>query len=516
MAGAFKLRGYTVQKLLGSGSSGDVWQAQVASSGAPVALKRIQVNGADQLQRAHTEAALLAALDHPNLVRLHSIVPTDGAVVLVLDLATGGSLGDLLSARGRLTPGEVITAVAPIAAALAYLHGEGVVHGDVSAANILFTATGTAQLADVGVARLTGDDADAEATPAYVDPAVAVGCVPGAQSDVFMLAGVALHALTGAPPWPADSPDAALALAAQGRLDDIAQRLAAAGVAPAMSAVLGRALSVDPQRRGTAADLALDLRHSGQPVAVELSAGVARRDPQPVLRSGPRHAAQPAGRPPAAASRRSSAVGDSSRPAFDRPHAPPSGAAPTRLVGPRPRPVIPRPPRRRPRRRVLAIGVAAALATGLGLAGTLWARAEGRAEHRSPAAVAPVAVRPVDWASTLAGLDAMRAKAFATRNAVLLQAVYLPGGLLAADAALLARLVPVGCGLSGVRTRYSQVHATTSGGHVVLTATAVLSSSQLVCGGQRRAIAPGAGPTRLRLELARTPNGLRIADQRVT
>src|SRR5581483_8057481 len=142
------------------------------------------------------------------------------AVVLVLDLAAGGSLAELLAARGRLAPGEVVGALPPVAAAVGYLHEQGVVHGDVSPGNVLFTAGGVPLLADVGVARLTGDTADAEATPAYIDPQVAAGALPGPPSDVFMLGALALHALTGAPPWDAPTPDAALARAASGELPD--------------------------------------------------------------------------------------------------------------------------------------------------------------------------------------------------------------------------------------------------------------------------------------------------------
>ncbi len=540
MSATFKLRGYTVERLLGSGGSGEVWQARVTSSGAPVALKRVATASEDQRQRARAEAALLSALDHPNLVRLHSMVPAHDALVLVLDLADGGSLADLLAARGRLTPGEVITAVAPVAAALAYLHGEGVVHGDVSPGNILFTAAGVPLLADVGVARLTGDDTDAEATPAYVDPAVAAGCVPGAPSDVFMLGGVALHALTGAPPWPARDGAAALRLAAAGGLDDVAARLATADVSPAMAAVVARALAIDPQRRGTAADLALDLRHSGEPVAVELAAGAARPGPQAL--TGPRHAARPIGPEPA----------DRSRPAFDRPQAvTPGGPAPTRIVGPRPRPVIPRGPRRQARpwaaRLVGALLLAAALAVG----GTLWAWAAGSGDGpagRRPAnpraevatspkagvasvpparaatprpAAAPASARPAPtrpsavqrWAAALAGLDRLRARAFATRDPSLLRRVYRPGPLLTADTALLARLVPTGCGLAGARTRYTSVRVAAKRGRVTVLATATLPPSQLVCGGRVRATAPGAGPSRLRIDLVRTGDGVRIAGE---
>ncbi|HEU5265905.1 MAG TPA: protein kinase, partial [Jatrophihabitans sp.] len=517
-----------------------------------------------------------------------------------------------------------------IGAALAYLHSNGVVHGDVSAANILFLAGGPPLLADVGVARLIGDVSEVHSTPAYIDPAVAAGCVPGPQSDVFMLAAVALHALTGRPPWPAASGPAAIALAAQGRLDDVAARLADAGVPEPMTAVLSRALSVDPHRRGTAADFALDLRHSAEPIAVELAAGRTRRAAQP---PGPRHAARPA-----AAARRSAASGrrrrahtgrdaapdsaddatrdsaaaqssgsavepagghtdgghlaggpapvisaDPARPAFERPSTIGSatGAAPpTRLVGPRPRPVIPRARSgrigaRRVRPRTLAVLVAVVLAALGAAAGALWLAAASPSQHgaapsrraaapqpanlsapetsasasvrrnarvaagrppvaggtpRSSAGSAGSSARPspggtgstiasAEAAQLLAALerlDATRARAFATRNPHLLGSVYLPGALLRADTALLTRLVPTGCGLTGARTRYAGLRVSHRNGRTAVTATATLAASRLVCHGTVRAAAPRAGPATLRLELAQTATGLRIARQQVS
>src|ERR671926_261864 len=87
------------------------------------------------------EAALLGALDPPHLVRLHEVVhqPRRGGpprVALVLDLLAGGSLAAVLDRRGRLRPGEVVTALAPVAAALAHAHDRGVVHGDLSPGNV--------------------------------------------------------------------------------------------------------------------------------------------------------------------------------------------------------------------------------------------------------------------------------------------------------------------------------------------------------------------------------------------
>ena len=496
MASPPRLRGYVVERWLGSGATSDVWQARAGGSGAAVALKRIQLDGSDRLVRARAEATLLAALDHPNLVRLHDLIEADDAVVLVLDLADGGSLADLLATRGRLTPGEAITAVAPVAAALAYLHDAGVVHGDVSAANVLFAADGVPLLADVGVARLTGDERDAEANPAYVDPAVAAGSVPAAPSDVFMLGGVALHALTGRPTWPAaGSVDV-------DALDRIPHRLAAADVPAPMAATICRALTADPRRRGTAADLALDLGHSGTAVAVELVAGRVL----PGLAgqwTGPRHAARLPGDPP-----------------------------PTRLVA-RPRPVIPRPPPRRSRRLPGLVGLAVA---GLvGCAGVAWASigtAQERPElpvtsvpppqaetslhlpDRTPRTAAPVpVVHHPDWLAELNRLDSLRARAYATRRPALLHRVYPPGRLRVADAAALSRLVPPGCRLDGADTQYTRASVVENGGRAVVTASATIAPSRLICPDRAAQAAPGVH-ARLRIVLTQTAAGVRIVDER--
>src|SRR5262249_781439 len=152
-----------------------------------------------------------------------------------------------------------------------YAHNEGVVHGDVTPANVLFTEDGLPLLADLGVARIVGDAAPARTTPAYVDPSVAAGCVPGAPSDVFMLAAVAVHALTGSPLWTGERAGDMMAGASAGDVGDLASRLAA--LPPAMAALLERALSIEPHLRCTASEFALDLRHSAEPAPVELAAG---------------------------------------------------------------------------------------------------------------------------------------------------------------------------------------------------------------------------------------------------
>ncbi|NIH69698.1 serine/threonine-protein kinase [Modestobacter marinus] len=262
--------GYVLEELLGRGGSGQVWRARPRSGGPPVAVK-VLVRG--DPERQEREARLLGELDHPHLVRLHHVVRREvrdgpAQVALVLDLLAGGSLAALLARRGRLRPGEVVTTVAPVAAALAHAHERGVVHGDLSPGNVVFTDEGRPVLTDLGTARLVGDTARAEVTPAYVDPVVARGGAPGPASDVFGAAAAAFHALTGIAPWNAADPAGTLTVAATGDLPDLA--LLAPDAPEELVRVVLRGLSAEPHLRGSAAAFALDLRHACRPEPVRL------------------------------------------------------------------------------------------------------------------------------------------------------------------------------------------------------------------------------------------------------
>jgi hypothetical protein len=541
----WKVPGYVVEELLGYGGSGEVWRGHASATGAPVALKRLPVEDAAAALAARAEAALLSTLDHPHLIRMHELVPVEGGVVLVLDLAGGGSLADLIRRRGRLTPGEVITALAPVGAALAYAHNEGVVHGDVTAANVLFTEIGLPLLADLGVARIVGDSAPARSTPAYVDPSVAAGCAPGAASDVFMLAAVAVHALTGTPIWTGVTPEETIARAAAGDTGDLAARLAQ--LPPDLAGVLDRALSIEPHLRGNAAEFALDLRHAGEPVPVELAAG---GPPSELLPGGPPPGLPAAGRSPAellvggpvglppggaygeeAAARTDvisatpAASADPARPTFHRPGYDTPMSNPAQLThGVRAAlhaPVAQRPSRlrglvRRPITRIIAIVVLLVLGTAAVLHWTVGAGRPAASPPSSPTSptIGPTSGNPAAGAGALLrDLDGIREQAFAQRQAALLARVYVAGPLLDQDTALLQRVVPDGCGLIGVRTTYSAVQAQVTGGRLVLATTATLAPSTLTCAGGPSGSAAGERPTRLRIELVQQGNGYRIASQ---
>lgn len=206
------------------------------------------------------------------------------------------------------------------------------------------------------------------------------------------------------------------------------------------------------------------------------------------------------------------------------------------------------PPRRvLPSARALVIAVAVLVALAVAATGTVWAATRRAVAHGSRAPVshrvavrsssprtdapraAPRTTTPASVASrtitttttttatlaTLDDLDRLRARAFANRDAALFTQVYASRALLLADTQQLRRSVPAGCGLTGVRTTYRSLHVVAAdGSHVVLTVTATLASSALICHGAHRSSAAGTAPTELRLELTRAGGHRRISAQR--
>jgi serine/threonine protein kinase len=568
-----KVTGYDVGQLLGYGSQGEVWSGHRKADGRAVALKRVPVSSMAAARAVKFEAAVLAALDHPSLVQLIEFVICPDSFVLAMELAAGGSLAELLQRRGTLTPAEVAATVSPVAAALAHAHDQGVLHSDVSAANILFTAAGQPKLADLGIARLRWAEqppGGVVGTPAYLDPVVAAGGASGPPSDVFSLAAVALHALTGHGPW--DFPEAAdrtgsqhlgadevLAIAARASLGDLTARLV--GLPEAMARVLQRALDPAPNRRGSAAELALDLGASVTAAPVVLTAGrLAGRIPGRPRTSASRSVAPPAvdrrpGRHAARHSgnqgsgnqgsgnqgsgdRRSRAAGASShegvpsRPEFARPRFLSDDEVPADLTH------IARPRIRAERAEAVATKAKVATLRRMSAAGRRWwkliatgavtiavgiaASAVGeaapwRADGAAGSAPPPAATQRPDVLGLLQRLDARRSAAFAARRPELLAAVYNSAQLLAQDRGQLQVRVPDGCSLRHLATTYTGLQVVTRvAARIELRVTARLSPTELACPGRATIRTPATGPTALTVVLTRSSSGdFAISSQRV-
>lgn len=270
--------GYAMGRLLGLGGSASVWLATEQRTQRSYAVKCFQAatgTSAEAGEEAvRREIRILSVLDHPHLVRAHGAVrlttgpagpgQEEAATALIMDYASGGSLARLLATRGRLGVGETVTILTPLAQALAYLHGKGFTHADVSPGNVLFTGQGKPLLSDVGIARILGDPTRKvhQGTPGFLDPAPMDAMRAGLQPerDVYSAAAIGWFCLTGEPPpRTADRPPLPLLVP---------------GVPRDLAAALEAGLNEDRRLRPTAAAFATAVYRSAEPVPVDLATAV--------------------------------------------------------------------------------------------------------------------------------------------------------------------------------------------------------------------------------------------------
>ncbi len=257
----FTLPGFDIEQLVGFGGAGEVWRARERATGELVALRRVRLGAALDVQsqrQLRRDAAVLATVWHANVVRLRATAHAATGLALVYDYVEGGSLFSLLATRGTLTAGEVVAVGAPLAVALAEAHAHGVVHGNITPANVLFDLAGEPLLADLGVAALIGRAGGADATAArFADPAAAAGA-SGAASDVHGLAAVCHAALTGGAPY------------RDGALVPL-RAVAVDGVPPTLVEAIEAAMNADFRARPDAAGFACALYAAATPRTVLLT-----------------------------------------------------------------------------------------------------------------------------------------------------------------------------------------------------------------------------------------------------
>jgi len=202
-----RLGRYERQAEIARGAVGAVWRAVDRQTGDHVAIKFLRPEAAlqaDLVDGFAAEAEILAGIDHPGVVKLREFVLEDGEAALVLDLVDGEDLRRRLRRDGPVPPAVAAHICAQVADTLSYLHGRGIVHGDVKPGNVLVPADGgPVRLADFGIARkIDCERARAtHATPEYVAPEVVAGAPPSPASDVYALGIALFELLTGRSPY---------------------------------------------------------------------------------------------------------------------------------------------------------------------------------------------------------------------------------------------------------------------------------------------------------------------------
>ena len=151
---------YVLGRRLGGGGFAEVWEAKDTALGVQRALKLLSAETRSRRsvrRRLRAEARAMARIDHPNVLRIYDIGAWEDRDFIVMDLAEGGALSDRLSGGGTLSAGQACAWMIQVLAALGAAHDVGVIHRDVKPSNVLLNGSGTALLADFGVALLEED-----------------------------------------------------------------------------------------------------------------------------------------------------------------------------------------------------------------------------------------------------------------------------------------------------------------------------------------------------------------------
>ena len=157
----FRVGPYVIQDLLGKGGMGAVYLGEHLDLHRKVAIKVLAPGkGDDQrlaIERFLREARAAAALDHPNIVRIHDVARHNDAPYLVMEYVEGETLQQTLDRDGRVPFEMAVEYVAQAAAGLQHAHEKGFVHRDIKPGNLIRDRFGVVKILDMGLARSASD-----------------------------------------------------------------------------------------------------------------------------------------------------------------------------------------------------------------------------------------------------------------------------------------------------------------------------------------------------------------------
>ncbi|MGB5250721.1 MAG: protein kinase [Gammaproteobacteria bacterium] len=256
---------YKITGHLGAGGMGEVYRAEDARLGREVALKvlpRDMARDVVRLERFSREARAVAALNHPNIVTIHSVEDAGGVHFITMELVDGQTLDHLIAEAG-LSLRQLFELAVPLADALSCAHEKGIVHRDLKPANVMITADGRLKVLDFGLAKLHGADTDlAEAatvsrlltqdgtvmgTYPYMSPEQVEGKHLDPRTDLFSFGTIVYELATGHRPFSGDSSPALMSSILRDQPRPLAELRA--DLPRHLGRILSRCLEKDPRDR---------------------------------------------------------------------------------------------------------------------------------------------------------------------------------------------------------------------------------------------------------------------------
>jgi len=264
---------YRVVGIIGAGGMGQVFQVEHKITKRKEAMKVLIADLADdtQVQRFKREIEVQARLNHPNIAAVHNAFRLKDRMVLVLEFVEGQTLENLLK-NGRPPLETGIDYVRQTLQALDYAHHNGVIHRDVSPANLMVTENGLVKLMDFGVAKSLGDlrltdGGSMIGSLYYMSPEQVKGSTdPDPRSDIYSAGAILYEIVTGKKPF--DYQDRFSLMVAQVEEQPRLPSLIDAELPAGLDDIILRALAKEPgQRYSSAKDFLAALEIIGHPTA---------------------------------------------------------------------------------------------------------------------------------------------------------------------------------------------------------------------------------------------------------
>lgn len=245
---------YRLEKELGKGSMGVVWEAFDEILEIPVAIKFLPdylLSLPDAISQIKKEALFYIELSHPNIVRVYTYDEDKGVPFIVMEkVGNGETLYQLIRKKGKFTPEEVLKFLKPLSDALEYAHKKGILHRDLKPQNILFTQDDQIlKISDFGLGKKIKEGLSSvsggvfKGTYLYASPEQIELKKVGPFSDIYSLGMIVYEMLSGKHPYEGlDLLQVYHAILNQ-TLEDIKD------VSKEVNEVVKKALSKDPQKR---------------------------------------------------------------------------------------------------------------------------------------------------------------------------------------------------------------------------------------------------------------------------